>query len=238
MSTVFVLLLFLAVIGFIWGMVAPRHLAKTVRVTRPVTRRHMGLFFGTLLIGLFILIGITAPPTPAKTQTVDLNVAGTSSSHSTVSTPKVTKKQTTETKTIAYTTTTQNDAALAKGQTNILQAGKEGVETLTYSVAYTNGAQTSKTLLSDVVTTQPVTQIVAVGTYVAPTVTPPAPKTTTPTNCTNGTYVNTAGNTVCSPEAAPSVPAGATAQCVDGTYSFSQTHSGTCSHHGGVARWL
>ena len=33
-------------------------------------------------------------------------------------------------------------------------------------------------------------------------------------------------------------PAGATAQCKDGTWSFSQTHSGTCSRHGGVARWL
>jgi|SRR5579862_1007926 hypothetical protein len=33
-------------------------------------------------------------------------------------------------------------------------------------------------------------------------------------------------------------PPGATAQCRDGTYSFSHHHSGTCSHHGGVARWL
>jgi hypothetical protein len=33
-------------------------------------------------------------------------------------------------------------------------------------------------------------------------------------------------------------PPGATAQCRDGTYSFSQHHSGTCSHHGGVATWL
>jgi len=33
-------------------------------------------------------------------------------------------------------------------------------------------------------------------------------------------------------------PAGATAQCRDGSYSFSQHRSGTCSHHGGVARWL
>jgi hypothetical protein len=31
---------------------------------------------------------------------------------------------------------------------------------------------------------------------------------------------------------------GATAQCRDGTYSFSQHHSGTCSYHGGVAAWL
>jgi hypothetical protein len=33
-------------------------------------------------------------------------------------------------------------------------------------------------------------------------------------------------------------PAGATAQCRDGSYSYSQSHSGTCSHHGGVAKWL
>lgn len=56
--------------------------------------------------------------------------------------------------------------------------------------------------------------------------------------CTNGTYVNSAGNTVCRPEQSPSAPAGATAECADGTYSFSESRSGTCSHHGGVARWL
>jgi hypothetical protein len=33
-------------------------------------------------------------------------------------------------------------------------------------------------------------------------------------------------------------PPGTTAQCRDGTYSFSQHRSGTCSHHGGVALWL
>jgi len=39
--------------------------------------------------------------------------------------------------------------------------------------------------------------------------------------------------------AAPSSPPpGATALCRDGTYSYSQHRSGTCSHHGGVARWL
>jgi hypothetical protein len=56
--------------------------------------------------------------------------------------------------------------------------------------------------------------------------------------CTNGTYVNSAGNTVCRPEESPTVPAGATAKCEDGTYSFSESRSGTCSHHGGVSEWL
>jgi Protein of unknown function (DUF3761) len=57
--------------------------------------------------------------------------------------------------------------------------------------------------------------------------------------CTNGTYVNSRGNTVCKPEESPSgPPEGATAECEDGTYSFSESRSGTCSSHGGVARWL
>ncbi|MGH9012506.1 MAG: DUF3761 domain-containing protein [Acidimicrobiia bacterium] len=56
--------------------------------------------------------------------------------------------------------------------------------------------------------------------------------------CPNGTYINSEGNEVCRPYASTDAPPGATAQCVDGTYSFSQNRSGTCSHHGGVARWL
>ena len=32
-------------------------------------------------------------------------------------------------------------------------------------------------------------------------------------------------------------PAGAIAQCKDGTYSHSKTRSGACSRHGGVAKW-
>jgi hypothetical protein len=57
--------------------------------------------------------------------------------------------------------------------------------------------------------------------------------------CTNGSYTNSSGNTVCSPEESSSgAPAGATAECGDGTYSFSEHRSGTCSSHGGVATWL
>src|SRR5438552_2746816 len=35
-----------------------------------------------------------------------------------------------------------------------------------------------------------------------------------------------------------SPPPGATAQCRDGSYSYSHHRSGTCSYHGGVAVWL
>ncbi|CNH06807.1 Protein of uncharacterised function (DUF3761) [Yersinia thracica] len=38
--------------------------------------------------------------------------------------------------------------------------------------------------------------------------------------------------------AAGNIPSGATARCQDGTYSYSQQHSGACSRHKGVDRWL
>jgi uncharacterized protein DUF3761 len=51
-------------------------------------------------------------------------------------------------------------------------------------------------------------------------------------------YINTAGQCVHRPIQSQTVPQGATAQCRDGTYSFSHFRRGTCSHHSGVARWL
>ena len=54
-------------------------------------------------------------------------------------------------------------------------------------------------------------------------------------SCGMDSYVNSSGNCVHDPVAAPSPPPGATAMCNDGTYSFSQHHSGTCSGHKGVA---
>ncbi|WP_250452355.1 DUF3761 domain-containing protein [Caballeronia sp. ATUFL_M2_KS44] len=55
----------------------------------------------------------------------------------------------------------------------------------------------------------------------------------------HGQYVNRDGNVVHAPAHSRSgaVPEGASAQCRDGSYSFSRHHSGTCSRHGGVARW-
>lgn len=56
----------------------------------------------------------------------------------------------------------------------------------------------------------------------------------------NHYYTNTYGHSVHSPAYTNdnSVSVGATAVCGDGTYSFSESRRGTCSHHGGVARWL
>ncbi|MFI5587865.1 DUF3761 domain-containing protein [Amycolatopsis sp. NPDC051758] len=69
---------------------------------------------------------------------------------------------------------------------------------------------------------------------------PKAPKTTVqaapkPAECGADYYRNSDGNCVHRPS---DNPAGATALCKDGSYSYSQHRSGTCSGHGGVRTWL
>jgi hypothetical protein len=68
----------------------------------------------------------------------------------------------------------------------------------------------------------------------------PATRSDTSTSLSNNNYyTNSDGNRVHSPaRSSNGAPAGATAICGDGTYSFSQHRQGTCSHHGGVSSWL
>lgn len=53
-------------------------------------------------------------------------------------------------------------------------------------------------------------------------------------------YTNVRGEWIPSPTWAVSgnPPEAATARCRDGAFSFSQSHRGTCSRHGGVRVWL
>jgi len=55
---------------------------------------------------------------------------------------------------------------------------------------------------------------------------------------TSGTYTNVDGQQIQRPVMRDTAPAGASAHCRDGSYSFSTHRRGTCSHHGGVGQWL
>ena len=57
----------------------------------------------------------------------------------------------------------------------------------------------------------------------------------THTDCSRGHYENVSGHCIHRPS---NNPAGATARCRDGTYSYSEHASGTCSYHGGVRIWI
>lgn len=116
------------------------------------------------------------------------------------------------------------------------------VGTTTAAPVTTTEPTTTTTLVPTTTTVVPTTTT-AVPTHhsttkAKPRTTHAAPKKKSTGACGSGYYRNSDGVCVHRPAAAPTAPAGATAQCKDGTYSFSKHHSGTCSHHGGVRRWL
>lgn len=171
------------------------------------------------------------------TTSIELQQTNTEGELNTNSDPNPTKNPLVETKTeiktreLPFDTKYVDSNTLAKGTTKVTQTGVNGIETTTYTVTYTDGVETSKEVTKVEVTKKPIDQIITRGTYVAP-------KPAVTQNCANGTYVNSAGNTICRPVQSSAPPAGATAKCKDGTYSYSQSRRGTCSHHGGVAQWL
>lgn len=166
--------------------------------------------------------------------TVQNDKSAVDSSYSTYDTINKTRKANepivevkTETKevSIPYSTQTIQDSSRAKGTSYVKTEGKNGEKVEIYKVTYSDGKVISRELISSRVVTEPVTKVIVEGTYVEPVL-----------NCPNGTYVNSYGNKVCRP--ASTNTGGATAICGDGTYSYSRSRRGTCSHHGGVMRWL
>jgi hypothetical protein len=108
---------------------------------------------------------------------------------------------------IPFESQTVDDSAIDAGADTVVTEGVDGQKDQYWKVDSKDGKQTGRVLDHEVVANQPITKITHHGTKVAP---PPPP---------------------------PDPTAGATAKCRDGSLSYSQNRSGTCSHHGGVAIW-
>lgn len=83
----------------------------------------------------------------------------------------LTRTTSTETDQIPFNKTTVNDPNTAQGKTYVKTAGVNGVKTLTYSVGtYTPSGckNNTKELVKEEVTKPAVTEVTAIGTYVAP----------------------------------------------------------------------
>jgi hypothetical protein len=115
-----------------------------------------------------------APSEPERKQDVAEVAAETPSAEPSPSaeatpTPAVEVKTVTVTQKIAFKRTTVKDSSVPEGTRKVRTRGVAGVKTLTYEVTYTDGQETSRKLLRQVVTKRPVTEVTAVGTKTAPT---------------------------------------------------------------------
>lgn len=138
-------------------------------------------------------------------------------------------------------------ASIHSSSNNKSTASSQSVQTTITPIKIVKAAEikitaipTAKPTITPRPTERPIpTTYVAPTQYIAPII-PPASTQSSSGLSNDNYYQNVDGNEVHSPADSTngSVPAGATAQCGDGTYSFSQNHSGTCSHHDGVAQWL
>ena len=68
---------------------------------------------------------------------------------------------------VEYATVVKNDSSILKGVKKVVQAGQAGEKSAVFKVIYENGAEVSRSLVSEAVTKEPVQQIVATGTSVA-----------------------------------------------------------------------
>lgn len=177
-------------------------------------------FLIAVVLGSFVIVGATSsPPTPTSTPVDESEVKAAEVEQE----PIITTETEVETAVIPFEKSVVEDSSLVNGYSYVQTDGVDGIKTITHTITFSDGVEIDRETKEEI-TQPPVTEVTVLGTYVAPT-----------PSCTNGSYVNSVGNTVCRPS---SDPAGATARCADGTYSYSQSRRGTCSHHGGVAAWL
>lgn len=219
MSSISMIVLLASILCLIIGLINPVVFSRWFG--KNINRKRIAMIFGGLIVASFVVTGALAGPSENKSQTKPETVTQE------VSTPKIEIKEETKTDDVVFQTENKDDSTIEKDQTRVQQEGKNGAKETKFKVTYTDGKETAREVVSEIVTIQPINKIVLNGTKVA------TPVTSTPSQ--TNTYTNVDGNVIESPSDNQS---GATAKCRDGSYSHSQHRSGTCSGHGGVAEWL
>lgn len=81
-----------------------------------------------------------------------------------LSVSRIIRKEQVYTGTVPYETVYCDDAALPVGETAVRTEGVNGTSTCTALVTYVNGEETERTVLSEKITVQPISEVIAVGT--------------------------------------------------------------------------
>jgi len=120
----------------------------------------------------------SATPTPTRSATPKSTPKPTPTATPTVKAPVVEVREEVINAPVAFGAVTANDASADLGTSWVSTTGAEGVRSSTFRVTVTDGVETGREMVADVVTTPPVDQVTTVGTKPAP-VAAPAPAAST-----------------------------------------------------------
>ena len=120
---------------------------------------QLSVLSAVAISGLFVASAMS--PTPSVTSTLPAPPAVKDPE------PVITTKVETDSQPIKFDRTTVEDNTLEKGLTQLRTAGVDGVKTITYKVTLKDGVETDRQS-SEEISLAPVTEVTAVGTYVAP----------------------------------------------------------------------
>lgn len=195
----------------------------------------MSIIHRAMLIAAFLMPAalVASPATAAAERHYDCSKAGNANKAACKGQAHTgapaTKTRSTTTKTTATTTTRHYDCTKA-GNANKAACKTAGAETGT---GQSPGAV--KTTTKTTSTTTDCTKWYNRMRAVCQTTSSSSPTTTKIAPAPRPTATNSRSSQA---SGGDTDPAGATAQCKDGTYSHAAHHAGACSHHGGVAKWL
>lgn len=166
------------------------------------------IFFGIMCIGALASLQTTNETIISNTPTF-----------------RIETKELQEKETIKYNTERRNDNTLIKGEESIITEGVDGEKTIIYEVKYKDGKEVIRNKLSEAITKEPINEVIAVGTYVAPS------------NSIPNTNNSSSNNSSSSQQENSNLPFKAI--CNDDTISYQDDPSkadyrGMCSGHGGI----
>lgn len=151
-----------------WSRLEPLHRAGII----------VGGIFATLTLscvgGLAVLGATGDDPAPEPTTGVQRLADAQPTEPSAAPSPEtsteavVVKRTVTETEPVKFKSRQVKDSDLPKGDKEKRTRGVNGVRTRTYEVTVVDGRETGRKLLTSKVTRKPVTEVVAIGTYVEP----------------------------------------------------------------------
>jgi len=133
--------------------------------------KKVGIWFSSLsrvvqfsLISVLALGGLFAAGASSEPQELNSNTEVISTKKAD---PVTTTKIETETQSIPFEKISEETANLSKGETRIERAGINGVRTLTHNITLQDGTEIKRDT-TEVITTEPTSELTLIGTYVKP----------------------------------------------------------------------